>query len=172
MHPYSLIVMVTITLFSLQFIRSFAPYKETSKLKYISLNNDFLIKCLVPKQKSYVKVNDRKKISLFSLVLYLLFTFLVLVLVMMFVLPDIPCETFVALFGKRGRAEWEINTLNEKLAYLLTFLFHLTEWIAFFAIGVPRLIKNKSESPKSLCGICAVLILFIGLFVFLIFQFF
>ena len=113
MNPLSLVTMVLFTLISFLIIRSLAPYEKTSKLKYISLNNKLLVKCLIPKQKGYVKVNDRRKISVFSFVFYLLFAILVFTLVLMFVLPDIPCEEFVAHFGKRGRIRWGVDTLNE-----------------------------------------------------------
>ena len=165
--------MVLFTSISFVLIRSLAPFEKTSKLKYISLNNKFLTNCLIPKQKSYVKVNDRKKISLFSCVFYLLFVFLVLTLVVMFVLPDIPCKPFIGRFGRAPHIRrWEINTLNEKLVNLLPVLFFLIELIAYFSIGIPIMIKNKTESKKSLYGTFAAYILLVVLLVFFVFQLF
>ena len=172
MNPLSLIVMALFTSISFLLIRSLAPFEKTSKLKYISLNNKFLANCLIPKQNGYVKVNDRKKISLFSFLFYMLFAILVIVLVLMFILPDIPCEEFVARFGKRGQINWSVNTLNEKLINLLPILFFLVEFITYISIGIPIMIKNKTESKKSICGIFAVYILFIVLLVFFVFQLF
>ena len=163
MNPLSLIVMVLFLSVSLFLTRSLAPFEKTSKLKYISLNSKFLANCLIPKQKGYVKVNDRKKISLFSFLFYLLFAVLALVLILMFVLPDIPCEEFVARFGKRGYIKWSVNTLNEKLVYLLPMMFVLVELIAYLSIGIPMIIKNKILSKKSLCGMFAIYILIIAL---------
>ena len=160
MNPFSLIVMVLFTSISFLLIRSLAPFEKTSKLKYISLNNKFLANCLIPKQKGYVKVNDRKKISLFSCVFYLLFVFLVLTLVVMFVLPDIPCKPFIGRFGRAPHiTRWEINTLNEKLVNLLPIVFFLMELITYFSVGISRIIKNKTESKKSLYGTFAAYIL-------------
>ena len=172
MNPLSLISMVFFASISLLLIRSLAAFEKTSKLKYISLNNKFLTNWLIPKQKGYVKVNDRKKISLFSFLFYLLFAVFVLVLILMFILPDIPCEQFIAGLGRRGQIKWTINTLNEKVIYLLPILFFLIEMITYFSIGIPRIIKNKTESKKSLCGIFAMYILFIVLLVFFVFQLF
>ena len=121
MNPLSIIVMVLFASVSFLLIRSLAPFEKTSKLKYISLNNKFLANCLIPKQKGYVKVNDRKKISLFSCVFYLLFVFLVLTLVVMFVLPDIPCKPFIGRFGRAPHiTRWEINTFRKR-DYAATF---------------------------------------------------
>ncbi len=172
MNPFSFIVMVLFTSISFLLIRHLAPFEKTSKLKYISLNNKFLANCLIPKQKGYVKVNDRKKISLFSFLFYMLFAILVIVLMLMFILPDIPCEGFIARFGRRGQIKWSVNTLNEKLINLLPILFFVIEMIAYFSMGIPRIIRNKTESKKSLCGIFAIYILFIVLLVFFIFQLF
>ena len=172
MNPLSIIVMVLFASGSFLLIRSLAPFEKTSKLKYISLNSKFLANWLIPKQKGYVKVNDRKKISLFSFIFYLLFAVLVFVLILMFVLPDIPCEEFIARLGRREQTKWIVYTLNEKLVNLLPMLFFWIELIAYFSIGIPIMIKNKTESKKSLCGIFAIYILFIVLLVFLIFQLF
>ena len=173
MNPFSLIVMVLFTSISFLLIRSLAPFEKTSKLKYISLNNKFLANCLIPKQKGYVKVNDRKKISLFSSVFYLLFVFLVLTLVVMFVLPDIPCKPFIGRFGRAPHiTRWEINTLNEKLVNLLPIVFFLMELITYFSVGISRIIKNKTESKKSLYGTFAAYILLVVLLVFFVFQLF
>lgn len=172
MNPYSLIVMVLFTSISLFFIRNLAPYEKLSKLKFISLNSKFLQKCLIPKQTGYVKVNDRKKISLFSFLFYILFAILVLTLVLMFILPDIPCEEFVARFGKRGYINWNINTLNEKLIYLLPILFCLLEFVTCISMAIPIMIKSKTESKKSVIGMFALYILSIAILVFFIFQLF
>ena len=173
MNPFSLIVMVLFTSISFLLIRSLAPFEKTSKLKYISLNNKFLANCLIPKQKGYVKVNDRKKISLFSCVFYLLFVFLVLTLVVMFVLPDIPCKPFIGRFGRAPHiTRWEINTLNEKLVNLLPIVFFLMELITYFSVGISRIIKNKTESKKSLYCTFAAYILLVVLLVFFVFQLF
>ena len=172
MNPLSLVSMVFSTSISFLLIRSLAPFNKTSKLKYISLNNKFLVNWLIPKQKGYVKVNDRKKISLFSFLFYLLFAVFVLVLILMFILPDIPCEQFIAGLGKRGQIKWTINTLNEKLIYLLPILFFLIELIAYFSIVIPIMIKNKTESKKSLYRTFAAYILLVVLLVFFVFQLF
>ena len=170
MNLLSLLVMLFFTLISFLLIRSLAPFEATSKLKYISLNNRFLANCLIPKKKGYVKVNDRKKISLFSLLFYLLFAIFVVVLILMFILPDIPCDEFIARFGKRGQINWRVTTLNEKLIILLPILFFLIALITFFSIGIARMIKEKTESKKSLCGIFAIYILLVALLVFFAFE--
>ncbi len=172
MNLFSLVVMVFCCCVSLLLIRHLAPYERTSKLKYITLKSNFLCKCLIPKVSGYVKVADRKKISLFSFVFSLLFALLVIALVSVFILPDIPCEPFIGRFGKRGRIKWTINTLNEKLIYLLPILFFLIEIIAFSSLGILEAIKSKTESKKSLYGLFGALIMFVGLFVFMAFQLF
>ena len=166
MNLFSLISMVFVTWISFLMIRSLAPFQEKTKLKYVSLKSNFLANCLIPKQKGYVKVNDRKKISLFSLIFYLLFVVLVITLVLMFFIPTISCEEFVASFGRHRRIKWSINTLNEKIVFLLPMIFFLIELIAYFSIEIlPTSIRNKTESKKSLYGIFAIYILFVLLLV-------
>ena len=173
MHPLSFISMLLISSFSFVLIRVLAPFQETSNLKYISLKSDFLAKCLIPKKKGYVKVNDRKKISLFSLIFSFLFVILVLVLLLMVILPPIPCEPFTATFGRRRPVvEWVVNTVNEKIIWGLPMLFFCTELISFLLLGAPGIIKSKTESKKSLLGLFAVLLLLAGLSLCLIFQLF
>lgn len=70
MNLLTLVVMVFATSISLLIIRSVAPYEKTSMLKYVSLKSEFLSKLLIQKKPGYVKVADRKKISLLSLVFY------------------------------------------------------------------------------------------------------
>ena len=172
MNPLTFVTMVFCTYISLMITRSLAPYGTTENLKYISLNSDFLIKYLLPKRKGYVKVNDRKKISVFSLVFYILFVVLIIALVVLFILPDIPCEPFVGVFGRRSHAKWIINTLNEKLIYLLPILFSLLEFITFIILEIPTIIKRKSESKKAIFALFAIIALFVGLLVFVAFQLF
>ncbi len=97
MNPLSLVAMVIFTSISLLLVRSLAPYQKTSQLKFIYLNNKFLAKFLIPTQKGYVKVDDRKKISVFSFVFYILFAVLLLALITLFFLPDITCEQLYEL---------------------------------------------------------------------------
>ncbi|MBQ4630345.1 MAG: hypothetical protein IJB70_05115 [Clostridia bacterium] len=172
MNPLSLIVMVLLSSISLLLIRGLAPFRENSKLKYISLNSKFWVRCLIPKRNEYVKVNDRNRISIFSLIFYLLFAILVLALISMFILPDIPCEEYVARFGKRGQIKWVVDTLNEKLINLLPILFCLSELIAYFLTEIHIMMKRKTKTKESLCGMVLICLLFIVLFVVFAFQLF
>lgn len=176
MHPLSFISMLVFSSISLVLIRVLAPFQETFQetynLKYVSLKSNFLAKCLIPKKKGYVKVNDRKKISLFSLIFSCLFLILVLVLLLMVILPPIPCEPFTAAFGRRNPVNWTVNTVNEKIIWGLPMLLFCIEVIAVILIGIPRTIKSKTESKKSLLGLFAAVLFLAGFSLFLIFLLF
>lgn len=172
MNAFSLIVMVGINAVSFLLIRVMAPYQKNAKFKYIPLKSKFLAKHLIPEQTGYVKVNDRKKISLFSFIFYIMFAVQVIVLVALIFLPDIPCEPFTARFGKRGHIYWTVETLNEKLFYLLPIIFFLVELLTFFLKGLFIAIKSKKETKKALFGMFAAdIILFVSLafFVYMLF---
>lgn len=164
--------MLSFSSISFVLIRALASFQETSNLKYVSLKSDFLAKCLIPKKKGYVKVSDRKNISLFSLIFSFLFMILVIVLLLMVILPPIPCEPFTAAFGRRRSVEWTVNTVNEKLVWGLPLLFFCIELISFLLLGIPRIIKSKTESVKSLLGLFALVLFLAGVSLFLIFQLF
>ena len=173
MNMLSLVAMVLFTSISLLLIRSVAPYQKTSKLKYVSLKSKVLAELLIPKKTGYVKVAERKKISLFSLIFYSLFAVLVLALIILVIMPDIPCEPFLARLGSSVRGvKWHVHTLNEKWIILIPMLFFVMELITYIVMGTIVVIKNKTESKKTLFGVFATLIMFIGLFVFFVFQLF
>lgn len=155
-------------------IRALAAYEKTSKYKYVSLKSSFFAKILIPKGKKYVKVADRKKISVFSFVFYILFFILAVGLLVLLIMPDIPCEPFLARFGNRGGGaiKWEVNTLNEKLIVLLPYIFMLVEIITYFSMHIPLLIKEKSNSKKTMFGIYAILLMFVGFLAFFVFLLF
>lgn len=153
MNMLSLVVMVFFTSVSLLLIRSLAPYQKASKLKYVSLKSKVLAELLIPKKTGYVKVAERKKISLYSLIFYSLFAVLILALITLFIMPDIPCELFVGHLGRGPRGvEWNKYTLNEKWICILPILFFLIEVITYFVIGTVVAIKNKTQSKKTLAN--------------------
>ncbi len=155
---------------SLGLIRSQAAYSEYSKLKYIDLKSRSLAKILIPKQSGYVRVAERTKISVFSLVFYILYALHMIVILAMFVMPEIPCDPFVARFGRRGQINWTIHTLNAKIIVLLPIIFFLIELITFFSMGLCMILKNKTEPRKSITLFIVMILLMVGFLVFFFFE--
>jgi len=172
MNPLSFIPALLFSYASFILPRSLAAYDKNSKFKFISLKSEFLAQCLIPKQSGYVKVADRKKISLFSFIFYILFALLVIALVLTLVLPDVPCEEFTAYFGRRAGIRWAVDTLNEKLFVMLPTIFFTVEFLAFLLMGVVTIIKHKTESKKTIAliiGFILVLIFLLAFFIFMLF---
>ena len=170
MNIYSFLVFAFFSFVSWVLIRNLAPYSELSKLKFTTLKSDFLAKLLIPKQSGYVRVGERKKISIISLVFYVMFVLRMAVIVAMLILPGIPCEPYTGRFGRRGQVNWTIYTWNEKIITLLPIIFLLIELLILVIRVLPIIIKNKTESRKTVAGFIFAIVAIVGLLAFFIFE--
>ena len=168
MDMRTILMMVIFMSLAWGLIRFAAPHKKNIKQKYITLPNDFLAKCLLPKQKGYVKVADRRKISLFSFIFYILFAAIVIVLTCCFLLPEVPCETFTAYFGRRNARGYEIHTWNEKLVYFLPMAFCCLLAMTGTVCAIYRKAKCEKIAFKLLAGLCLLPLFFFAALVVLV----
>jgi len=174
MNPITIMTAIFFISISFILIKAMEMNRTGFNLKSVTVKNKFLVKALIPKKRGYVKVADRNKVSLFSLLFFILLVILVIFLVIMLIVPDIPCETFTGIFRSRGalRIKWEIHTLNEKLIYLLPLLFIVLQLIGFFVLGLIAMIKNKTKSKKTICGIVAFILFLAACLAYLFFELF
>ena len=169
MDYHTILTMAIFMCLSWSLIRFAAPYQKDIAQKYIVLPSAFLAKCLIPKQRGYVKVADRRKISLFSFVFYGLFAAVSIVLLLCFLLPEVPCEVFVAYYGRKSKhAYYEIYTWNEKLVYFLPMMLAFTCIMLPTAVAVYKIAKRDKLTVKALLGLCLLPMFFLGLLIALV----
>ena len=104
-----------------------SPYNPKAKhMRYLSVENKVLAKILISKQNfyidGYVKVADRKKISLLSVILYIWEALLLIGTVILQIIPTIPCTPYIfRIPSRRGHTtEIVLNSLNIKIPLLLS----------------------------------------------------
>ncbi len=169
MDGRTVFMMVIFMTISWAIIRFAAPYQKNITQKYIVLPNDFLARCLLPKQKGYVKVADRRKISLYSFVFYGLFVTISIALLLCFLLPEVPCETFTAYFGKGSSYRgYEIHTWNEKMVYFLPMAFMCVNAMTVVSVAICRKAKQEKLSTKRLLGLSLLPLFFLIILIVLV----
>lgn len=168
MNIRTILIMGIFMSLSWALVRFAAPYQKNIAQKYIVLPNAFLARCLLPKQRGYVKVADRRKISLFSLVFYGLFAVVSIALVLCFLLPDVPCETFTAYFGRKNTRSYEICTWNEKMVYFLPMAFMFVCSMTGLSCAICRKAKQEKLSVKLLVGLLTLPLFFLIVLIVLV----
>ena len=171
-------------LFVLTFLYPYAfswAYGRNARKKYIIVNNEFLRKLLINSherhESKYVKVEDRKKLTVYSLVLYIILAVvLVMALVMMFI-PEMPCEPFDLPVGRRG-GSITIDSWNDKLPMLNICLILSTVALSLFielsykAIVRRKTVKMKRVEIIEMILISAVTLLFLFCVGWILFRMF
>ena len=146
--------LVLVPLFVLAFLFPYGfswAYGTNLKKRYVIVNNKFLRKLLINSNKryesKYVKVEDRKKLSVYSLVLYIVLAVIfVIALVMMFI-PEIPCEPFNLPVSRKGSIT--IDSWNDKLPMLSIYLFLSTVVASLLVeLSYKAIIKRKTVKMK------------------------
>ena len=149
-------------LFLINFITVYwSPYNPKAKhMKYICVENKVLAKLLISKRNfyidGYVKVEDRKKISLLSVILYIWEALLLIGTVILQIIPDIPCTPYIfRIPSRRGRHTTEIvlSSLNIIIPLLLSTITAFSMFggvLLWITIG---LIKLKEKATKLKWGL-------------------
>lgn len=153
---------------------SYDPNKPNAK--YITVKNDFLARLLIAKpsrkNKDSISESDRNKLSLFSLITYIIQAALAIVFVILQIVPSIPCEPFEFHYARRGSIT--LYTLNDKIPLILTMLLFIIE---FVWITLPLIINNIKDKKKKLgfwdnVSIIISIICIVALFLYLLVHLF
>lgn len=137
-----------------------APYNPNKpNAKYITIKNKTIANLLIPKRNpwlKYVKVKDRNKLRLPSLIGYISLTLLLLASLVMFLLPSLPCEPVALPFSRRSQIT--VATYNEKIPLSLILVFLSFVLLSFI---IPAFIHSFSKKAKPIDIGSQILIFFV-----------
>ena len=144
--------------FVITYTQSHYNNKEASNgAKYVSITNPFLKRILIPKERTkdtdgYIKVENRSKITISSLLLYLIGIILVINIFLMMLIPQVQTkEIHVLIGGRLSHGDVVINTINSIVVYFSSLAFMILPLLVFFArcIYFGARAKNKTNSNLS-----------------------
>ena len=143
-----------------------SPYNPKAKhMKYLSVENKVLAKLFIPKRNfyidGYVKVADRKKISLLSVILYIWEALLLIGTVILQIIPAIPCTPYIfRIPSRRGHTtEIVLNSLNIKIPLLLSTITAFSMFGGILLWITVGLIKLKEKTSKLKWGLMFLILL-------------
>ena len=141
--------------FTITYTQSHYNNKEASNgAKYVSITNPFLKMIFIPKERTkdtdgYIKVENRSKITISSLLLYLIGIIIVINIFVMMLIPQVQTEEIHVLIGGRlSHGDLVINTINSIVVYFSSLAFMILPLLVFFArcIYLGTKAKNKTNS--------------------------
>ena len=144
--------------FAITYTQSHYNNKEASNgAKYVSITNPFLKRILIPKERTkdtdgYIKVENRSKITISSLLLYLIGIIIVINIFVMMLIPQVQTEEIRVLIGGRlSHGALVINTVNSIVVYFSSLAFMILPLLVFFTrcIYFGARAKNKTNSNLS-----------------------
>ena len=137
-----------------------SPYNPKAKhMKYLSVENKVFAKLLISKRNfyidGYVKVADRKKISLLSVILYIWEALLLIATVILQIISPIPCTPYIfRIPSRRGHTtEIVLSSLNIKIPLLLCTITAFSMFGGFLLWITVGLIKLKEKTTKLKWGL-------------------
>ena len=137
-----------------------SPYNPKAKhMKYLSVENKVLAKLLISKRNfyidGYVKVEDRKKISLLSVILYIWEALLLIATVILQIISPIPCTPYIfRIPSRRGHTiEIVLSSLNIKIPLLLSTITAFSMFGVVLLWITVGLIKLKEKTTKLKWGL-------------------
>ncbi len=143
-----------------------SPYNpKARRMKYLSVENKVLSNLLISKRNfyvdGYVKVADRKKISLLSVILYIWEALLLIATVILQIISPIPCTPYKFLIpGRRGRTiEIVLSSLNIKIPLLLSTITAVSMFAGVLLWLTVGLIKLKEKTTKLKWGLLFFILL-------------
>ncbi len=146
MNIFVLIMYLLVMAINWTLIHSKTEYNPNINRKYILIKNRRLAEILINKKSSYVKyvkVKDRQKLNIPCFVLYLAFALIVLVTVIFFLLPKMPCEPISMPFPRHNPIV--LDTYNAKIPYVLAFLLFFVQINLYFVPMSIKVFKNKEQ---------------------------
>ena len=143
-----------------------SPYNPKAKhMKYLSVENKVFAKLLISKRNfyidGYVKVADRKKISLLSVILYIWEALLLIATVILQIISPIPCTPYIfRIPSRRGHTtEIVLSSLNIKIPLLLCTITAFSMFGGVLLWVTVGLIKLKEKTTKLKWGILFFILL-------------
>ena len=125
--------------FTITYTQSHYNNKEASNgAKYVSITNPFLKRILIPKERTkdtdgYIKVENRSKIAISSLLLYLIGIIIVINIFVMMLIPQVQTEEIHVLIGGRlSHGDVVISTINSIVVYFSSLVFMILPLLVFF----------------------------------------
>ena len=143
--------------FAITYTQSHYNNKEASNgAKYVSITNPILKRILIPKERTkdtdgYVKVENRSKITISSLLLYLIGIIIVINIFVMMLTPQVQTEEIRVLIGGRlSHGDVVINTINSIVVYFSSLAFMILQLLVFFARCIYFGAKSKNKTNSNL----------------------
>ena len=125
--------------FSITYTQSHYNNKEASNgAKYVNITNPFLKRILIPKERTkdtdgYIKVENRSKITISSLLLYLIGVIVVINIFVMMLIPQVQTDGIHVLTGGRlSHGDTVITTINSIVVYFSSLAFMILPLLVFF----------------------------------------
>ena len=125
--------------FSITYTQSHYNNKEASNgAKYVNITNPFLKRILIPKERTkdtdgYIKVENRSKITISSLLLYLFGLIVVIIIFVMMLIPQVQTDEIHVLTGGRlSHGDTVITTINSIVVYFSSLAFMILPLLVFF----------------------------------------
>lgn len=142
--------------FATTYVQSHYEKKEAENgAKYLVINNSFLKKLLIPENRikesqGYIKIKDRNKITIFSVVLYLIGLSVVIGIIIMMFIPQISTKTIHVIFGgSKSHQSIEINTINSIFVYYSSMAYMILPIIGFIFRNIYFAIKSKKQKDRT-----------------------
>lgn len=143
--------------FTITYTQSHYNNKEASNgAKYVNITNPFLKRILIPKERTkdtdgYIKVENRSKITISSLLLYLFGVIIVINIFVMMLIPQVQTEGIHVLIGGRlSHRNAVINTINSIVVYFSSLVFMILPLLVFFVRGIYLGTKAKNKTNSNL----------------------
>ena len=139
--------------FSITYTQSHYNNKEASNgAKYVNITNPFLKRILIPKERTkdtdgYIKVENRSKITISSLLLYLFGLIVVIIIFVMMLIPQVQTDGIHVLTGGRlSRGYTVITTINSIVVYFSSLAFMILPLLVFLSdVFVLELKQEKRQ---------------------------
>lgn len=139
--------------FGITYTQSHYNNKEASNgAKYVSITNPFLKRILIPKERTkdtdgYIKVENRSKITISSLLLYLIGIIIVINIFVMMLIPQVQTEEIRVLIGGRlSHGDVVINTINSIVVYFSSLAFMILPLLVFFIRCIYLAVRSKNKT--------------------------
>ena len=143
--------------FTITYTQSHYNNKEARNgAKYVNITNPFLKWILIPKERTkdtdgYIKAENRSKITISSLLLYLIGIITAINIFIMMLIPQVQTEGIHVLIGGRLlHGDVVINTINSIVVYFSSLVFMILPLLVFFGRGIYLGIKAKNKTNSNL----------------------
>ena len=143
--------------FTITYTQSHYNNKEASNgAKYVSITNPFLKRILISKERTkdidgYIKVENRSKITISSLLLYLIGIIIVINIFVMMLIPQVQTDGIHVLIGGRlSHGDTVINTINSIVVYFSSLAFMILPLLVFFIRCVYFGTKARKKTNSNL----------------------